>query len=637
MIGKVFNNRYQIIEKLGAGGTSIVYRGQDLLLNRMVTIKILREEYAGNNDFVRRFRHEAQAVASLSHNNIVSVYDVGFEENMHYIVMEFVAGESLKEYIQHRGALKLNEACNIITQVLAGLQHAHEHGIVHRDIKPHNILLGKDARAKVTDFGIAVGMSDVTMTYNTSSRIMGSVHYISPEQVQGLAVTEKSDIYSAGVVFYEMLTGRLPYVGETPISIAMQHVQGDLVLPHQINPDVPMGISYVVMRAMRKNPEMRYEDARQMAEAVRAAYQGSFTPPEVMDEPLPRRSATPSVAAETAAAKTSRQPHKKKTDDEHRHTWISPGRIALLAGGVALVVLVAIFAGKLIDRFDDSVDKAVVPYVIGLPQAEAEAALEEQGLVPEVITRYSDQTAAGLVMNQSVAAEQSVSRGRTVEITVSLGEEQLTVPELVGQTQRMAELKLVNMGLSYTITEEYNEEEAKGKVMDQNPAAGTGIAEGGTVELIVSLGKEPEKITMPTLIGKTLNEARAICDSYEITIVTVNSAASYEYQADYVTAQSVAAGSETTTGIEVTLTVSSGPGPQSAVTVDYTYFVPILSDDPDKDRLVSFTVEDAAGRREVYLSNEKSGTYITVPLTIYTPGMLYITVDGQSAWNEAYN
>ena len=199
---------------------------------------------------MRRFRHEAQAVASLSHPNIVAVYDVGFEENMHYIVMEFVEGESLKEYIKRKGVLKLSEACNIITQILAGVQHAHEHGIIHRDIKPHNILLGKDGRAKVTDFGIAVGMSDVTLTYNTSSRIMGSVHYISPEQVQGTAVTEKSDIYSAGVVFYEMLTGRLPFVGETPISIAMQHVQGELILPHQVNPDVPMGISYVVMRAM---------------------------------------------------------------------------------------------------------------------------------------------------------------------------------------------------------------------------------------------------------------------------------------------------------------------------------------------------------------------------------------------------
>ncbi|MCL1816160.1 MAG: protein kinase, partial [Clostridiales bacterium] len=219
MIGKLFNNRYLIQEKLGSGGTAIVYKGQDTLLNRMVTVKILREEYASNDEFVRRFRREAQAVASLSHGNIVAVYDVGYEENMHYIVMEFVEGQSLKEYIKEKGALPVHIAAAIMMQVLDGIGYAHEHSIIHRDIKPHNILLGKDGRAKVTDFGIAVGMTDMTQTYNTSSRIMGSVHYIAPEQVQGQPVAEKSDIYSAGVVFYEMLTGQLPFTGDTPISI----------------------------------------------------------------------------------------------------------------------------------------------------------------------------------------------------------------------------------------------------------------------------------------------------------------------------------------------------------------------------------------------------------------------------------
>ena len=373
MIGKLFNNRYQIVEKLGAGGTAIVYRGQDMLLNRAVTIKILREEFATNSDLVRRFRHEAQAVASLSHPNIVSVYDVGYEENMHYIVMEFIEGESLKEYIKRKGALRLAEACNIISQILAGVQHAHEHGIIHRDIKPHNILLGVDGRAKVTDFGIAVGMSDVTMTYNSTSRIMGSVHYISPEQVQGLAVTDRSDIYSCGVVFYEMLTGRVPYQGETPISIAMQHVQGELILPNQVNPEVPAGLSYVVTRAMRKNPETRYNSASEMADAVRAAYQGVLD--TARDEGEPGPVSTAATAKSALLGKIKREAEPGEADaaaapPRARRTGprLSVNRVLLLVLAVALVGFIIWMATQLTGFLVED-ENAIVPSLDGMTQA----------------------------------------------------------------------------------------------------------------------------------------------------------------------------------------------------------------------------------------------------------------------------
>ena len=629
MIAKLFNQRYQIIEKLGAGGTAIVYRGQDTLLNRAVTIKILREEYAGNNDFVRRFRHEAQAVASLSHPNIVAVYDVGFEENMHYIVMEFVEGESLKEYIKRKGVLKLSEACNIITQILAGVQHAHEHGIIHRDIKPHNILLGKDGRAKVTDFGIAVGMSDVTLTYNTSSRIMGSVHYISPEQVQGTAVTEKSDIYSAGVVFYEMLTGRLPFVGETPISIAMQHVQGELILPHQVNPDVPMGISYVVMRAMRKNPETRYASASEMAEAVRAAYQGSMdgVPVEApTDEP---------VVVSQRKRQQKKEEHNYPDEEAKRSARrFTAGRVVLFALAAVLVVGIVWMAGRLFDALNRE-ETVTVPYVVGMTQEQAETALIDRQLVPVVVEKNSTTVASGLVITQSVAAEQEVSPGREIEITVSLGEPLIDVPSLVGSSQRIAEMTLTNLGLLYVVNTEYNEEIPEGQVIMQSPDENAQVAAGSTVTLLVSLGKEPVKFSMQPLVGKTLEEAQAYIEENGLVLTIVTPTASYEYEENVVVTQSLAPGTEVETGDEIELTVSEGPGP-TAKTYIMEYDLPQdYEEDEDGDERpveiehsVVITVEDVKGLREVFNQVLAGGSLVTHAVEYYNEAVITLLVDG---------
>lgn len=629
MIGKLFNQRYQIIEKLGAGGTAIVYRGQDTLLNRAVTIKILREEYAGNNDFVRRFRHEAQAVASLSHPNIVAVYDVGFEENMHYIVMEFVEGESLKEYIKRKGVLKLSEACNIITQILAGVQHAHEHGIIHRDIKPHNILLGKDGRAKVTDFGIAVGMSDVTLTYNTSSRIMGSVHYISPEQVQGTAVTEKSDIYSAGVVFYEMLTGRLPFVGETPISIAMQHVQGELILPHQVNPDVPMGISYVVMRAMRKNPETRYASASEMAEAVRAAYQGSMdgVPVEApTDEP---------VVVSQRKRQQKKEEHNYPDEEAKRSARrFTAGRVVLFALAAVLVVGIVWMAGRLFDALNRE-ETVTVPYVVGMTQEQAKTALIDRQLVPVVVEKNSTTVASGLVITQSVAAEQEVSPGREIEITVSLGEPLIDVPSLVGSSQRIAEMTLTNLGLLYVVNTEYNEEIPEGQVIMQSPDENAQVAAGSTVTLLVSLGKEPVKFSMQPLVGKTLEEAQAYIEENGLVLTIVTPTASYEYEENVVVTQSLAPGTEVETGDEIELTVSEGPGP-TAKTYIMEYDLPQdYEEDEDGDERpveiehsVVITVEDVKGLREVFNQVLAGGSLVTHAVEYYNEAVITLLVDG---------
>lgn len=624
MIGKIFNNRYQIVEKLGAGGTAIVYRGQDMLLNRAVTIKILREEFVNNSELVRRFRHEAQAVASLSHSNIVSVYDVGYEESMHYIVMEFVEGESLKEYIKRKGPLRLSEACNIITQILAGVQHAHEHGIVHRDIKPHNILLGVDGRAKVTDFGIAVGMSDVTMTYNSTTRIMGSVHYISPEQVQGQSATDRSDIYSCGVVFYEMLTGRVPYQGETPISIAMQHVQGELILPNQVNPQVPASISYVVTRAMRRNPDTRYESAAEMADAVRSAYQSvqegeGDQATEItlsMKGPLKRKKDDAAGARSASEAKGSRR--------------FGPGRIALLALAVALVGLIIWMSTQLTGLLmhDDAV---AVPAVEGLPQDQAEAALADAGLTFKIDYKTSDTVAEGVVISQSVPAEQKVNAGREIGLTVSSGAAKVEVPQLVGSSQRIAQLTLANLGLAVEIDSEYNDEVDKDQVIMQSPESGTLVMPGSAVKLLISLGEEPVTFSITDLRGLTLAEAQKYIGDNKLNLARIDRQRSDEVEAGIVIGQSPEEGVSVSSGDQVTLTVSEGPGP-----VLRTYAVSYrLSEDVDEEgqpleviHTVSVSVSDIKGSREVFSQQFSGGSSVACTVEYYNSATVTVYVDG---------
>ena len=252
MIGKILGNRYRIVEKIGDGGTAFVFKGLDTILNRHVTVKVLRPEYAGDQDFVRRFRREAQAAAGLSHPNIVSVYDVGHENGVHYIVMEYVQGRSLKALIEEMGRLNIYQAAEYAANIALALSHAHKHGIIHRDVKPHNILISDDGRVKVTDFGIAQAVTASTLTY--SGEILGSVHYFSPEQARGGATDEKSDIYSLGIVLYEMLTGRIPYSGESPVSVAVKHLQEPFPDPEEVNPQIPRALCQIVRKAVEKDP-----------------------------------------------------------------------------------------------------------------------------------------------------------------------------------------------------------------------------------------------------------------------------------------------------------------------------------------------------------------------------------------------
>ncbi|NLT95005.1 MAG: Stk1 family PASTA domain-containing Ser/Thr kinase, partial [Clostridia bacterium] len=274
MIGKKIANRYEILALIGGGGMSLVYQAKDIFLNRIVALKVLREQYASDNDFVRRFRREAQAVASLSHPNIVNIYDVGRDQHIHYLVMEYVKGKTLKEIIDERAPLPLNEVIDIVKQICDALEHAHENSIVHRDIKPHNILITRGGRGKVTDFGIARAASTATVTHTRG--IIGSVHYFSPEQAKGEITDEKSDIYSLGIVLYQMVTGRLPFEGESPISVALMHIQNQPVPPSQYNPHITEAMEKIILKAINKKPDERYENVAKLRLDLRMALLGKM-------------------------------------------------------------------------------------------------------------------------------------------------------------------------------------------------------------------------------------------------------------------------------------------------------------------------------------------------------------------------
>jgi len=618
MIGKLFNNRYEIKEKIGSGGTAVVYKGQDILLGRMVTIKILREEFVGDEEFVRRFRREAQAVASLSHGNIVSIYDVGDEGNLHYFVMEFVEGETLKDYIKRKGVLDIAETVDIISQILEGIDYAHKHGIVHRDIKPQNVLLSKDHHVKVTDFGIAMGLSEVTQTYHSSSKIMGSVQYISPEQVQGEPVTEKSDIYSIGVVLYEMLTGQLPFAGDSAISVAMQHVHGELIPPHQINHNIPIGLSYVVMRAMRKSPDIRYTSAREMNESVHSVTEGINR--------LYQDTNTDSIEETkdlTADLPVGTYPKKHKSRFGFGNHLPKNGKKIITILAIVFLAAFGWMIWQAVRAFSSTAD-VVVPQVEGLTLTQADKLLDDAELTYTTSYTNSEDVPAETVISQSIAAEQKVKKNRNIELVVSKGAKEVTVPPLVGLTRKEAELALSNVLLVADVTEENSDTVAADLVISQYPVSGSTISEKDKVLLKVSLGPKAVVITMPNLVGKPLTDVQTSLKDKKINLGKITYQSSTTYDEGIVSAQSIAANSDIKQGDTVTITVSDGPGP-TVKTTSISYIIP----DDGEDHAFKLVVKDVKGTREVFSDTFAGGTWVQEDVTYYNEGKLQVYLDGE--------
>ena len=501
MSEKIFAERYRLVEKIGIGGMAIVYRAVDIRTGRDVAVKVLKPEYSQNAEFVSRFQREAEAASKMTHHNIVNLLDVGMDGDTRYLVMEYVRGKTLKDVIREKGRLNPQVAGQITIRILSALQHAHQHGIIHRDIKPQNILVHEDGHIKVADFGIARMTGASTLTHDDS--VMGTVHYISPEQVSGREVRETSDIYSVGVVLYEMLTGHVPFDGENYVAIAMQHLHAQ---PRPIPQDVPPAIAHVCLMAMEKDPRYRYQSAAEMAAELKMALQGRTDrmQPRLAETPPPMPGAVNAPLLQTAPAQTmgdtsTRRPVRRR---------VRLRQIALMAEITALVFYgIYIGTSQIVHMIRD---RAEVPDVVGLTADEAVRMAERSGLHCEQVGINHPSMAQGLVIQQAPEADTRINKGDTMVLTVSLGPSAQAVPYLIGMTPEEAVRALQTPGLTLSVTDRrVSSEIAAGLILSQAPEAGTESQPGGIVEVVVSGGVA----YVPSLTGKSLNEAQDLLES----------------------------------------------------------------------------------------------------------------------------
>ncbi|MBS4008294.1 MAG: protein kinase [Clostridium sp.] len=567
MIGKILGKRYQVVEKIGDGGTAFVFKGMDNLLNRHVTVKVLRPEYVSDLDFVRRFRREAQAAASLSHPNIVSIYDVGEEDGIRYIVMEYIQGQSLKELIDDLGRLPIRMAVDYACQIAHALSKAHKHGIIHRDIKPHNILIGEDGRLKVTDFGIAQAVTASTVTY--SDAFLGSVHYFSPEQASGGQTDEKSDIYSLGIVLYEMMTGKVPYSGDSPVSVALKHIQEPFPKPREINAQIPLPVERIIRKAVEKNPENRYVSAREMSGELSNYLNGREN-----------------LAAEQALAskieQTENQGLNKKRSLQPIH------KAAIIA---ALLMIALLVVGLLMLREYWIVPDVEVPAVEGELLSQAASILSEAGLAHRVADQVvSDIVPSGHVISQSPAAGRVVKEGREIELVLSIGPDLVEVEDVVGKMVREATLLLEGQGFEVEVLERHSEE-VSGTVIAQNPGRGHRISRGSTVTLNVSIGGRPFPVR--DLRGLNLEDAKKWLELFGLELGFVAEDSSNTFAAGQVIDQVPAAGELVQAGASVDLTISKGPGQPGL----QRHEIRIPTEDIPIGEEVTVIVRDASGER----------------------------------------
>lgn len=565
MIQRILARRYELQELIGGGGMADVYKAQDKLLDRAVAVKILHQQYANDAEFVEKFRREATAAAKLAHPNIVNIYDVGEDGGSQYIVMEYVSGPTLKEVIQQKGCLEPIEAVRIAKEIASALESAHRNNLVHCDIKPHNILVMPDGHIKVTDFGIARAVSASTMTYSGS--VMGSVHYFSPEQAKGTVITTKSDVYSLGVVLYEMLTGQLPFNGETSVSIALKHLQEEPVPIRQLNPSIPPVLEAIVQKAMSKDPADRpsstelYADLNQAKAmlADRGTSQEAVSNDPFATRMIPR--ITPEMMAEQRSERPANKPIGSREDyqpqyqpQEEKSIFKSKSFIAVLVG----ILLMGFFVGSFLSfgKFWSSAE-INVPDVVGKSSVVAQQILEDKNLRVKIVEANDDSVPAGQVVSQYPEAGAKVKEQRLVTITVSKGGQELTMPDLKSMSRSNAEEKLKKMGLKLGAVFEENSKEPAGTVINQDPRSGSKITKGQTVDITVSLGEKKKEITVQNYIGLSVDSAKSNLEANGLSLGGISEEASTRPKGTVI-GQSPSAGSTTTEGGSVSLIISSG-------------------------------------------------------------------------------
>lgn len=519
-MSKLLAGRYELIEKIGEGGMAVVYKAKDRLLNRYVAIKILRPEFTQDEQFLDSFKRESQAAAGLQHPNIVSIYDVGRTENINFIVMELVDGRPLSDFIKENGRLDYKTTIDIAKQVASALAIAHKHQIIHRDVKPHNIMITSDGVAKLTDFGIARAVSKATMVADTS-KIIGSVHYFSPEQARGAYVDERSDIYSLGIVMFEMLTGRVPFDGETPVEVALKHINEDVPSPAKLVPGIPPALDKVVLKATDKYQTERYKSADEMLEALKNV---EFVTQMVGDRVFagetdnkPRRDESlvaPVMSSrrddreqEMVIAPANPRKPKAKSDDKNKK------KRAIIIG-VAAAAILALFGILYVSGIIGGGGKEItVPDVKGMSYSEAKEVLEAKGLKIEKADEpiASQKIEKGKIVSQTPSKNSKVKKGRTVRVILSAGNTELKVPDLKGLSYKEAKTLLSEMGLQISKGDEVDSDSvAEGLIASQYPSAKTKVDKGDIITVNISKGKKDAVI--PKLVGTTFTSESDVSD-----------------------------------------------------------------------------------------------------------------------------
>lgn len=569
--GSYIADRYEILDKVGTGGMSDVYKAKDHILGREVAVKILKQEFAEDVTFVTKFRSEAQSAAGLEHANIVNIYDVGSENGMYYIVMEYVEGITLKTYIEKKGQLNFKEAISIAIQVGRGIEAAHNKGIIHRDIKPQNIIISTEGKVKVTDFGIARASSSNTI----HADVMGSVHYASPEQARNGYVDGKSDIYSLGIVMYEMVTGRVPFDGDTTVAVALQHLQEEMVAPSAYAADLPISLEKIILKCTMKSPDRRYANMEDLLLDLKKALVSpneDFVTIVDADEAERTRVIT-SDEQEQIQKELQEDADELDEDDEEEDGPVNPKlekaiTIMGIAAAVIIIAIVVYIAGSFFGLFhfgtskdkdnQESSEKVEMIDVVGMDEEDAKAALKKAGIPYEIVYESSDDVEEGIVMEQQYEEGEMVSVDEDVKITVSSGAGDLDIPSVEGMSDSSAMKTLEDKGFKCNRTFEYSATVAEGTVISQTPT-GTG-KKGDTITIVVSAGIQ--SVQVPPLNGKTQQEAANALAAVGLSVGNITTEYSNNVAAGRVISQGIAQGKTVEAGTSVDLVISDGKKPE---------------------------------------------------------------------------
>ena len=553
--GKILGNRYEIIEKVGNGGMATVYRAEDKVLKRNVAVKVLKDEFTTDEEFIKRFEIEAQSAARLTHPNIVSIYDVGSEDNLYYIVMELIRGKTLKEIIvEERGPLPWKWSVNVAIQIASALEMAHKNNIIHRDIKPHNIIITEDGIAKVTDFGIAKAVSNSTITaFGTT---IGSVHYFSPEHARGGFTDAKSDLYSLGVVMYEMVTGRVPFDADTPVSVALKHMQEEPEEPIELNPNLPSAVNRIIMKALKKDTTLRYQTATDMLADLRQALKnpnGDF----VEDKDYDVTARTQKINTDLYGNVIEDDNKREGKKDNKFVAFIK--RHKVLSAFIGLILLFAIaFGGTLAYLNITNPAEVELPNVVGMSKEEAQKTVEDLKLVFEVSSEeFNKDVPEGYVISQdpTYIADYNVKEGSTVKVVISKGQEKTTVPKVVGMTREEAEKALEEANLEAEIVEETSRTVEEGYVISQEVEANAEAYAGDTIKIHVSTGTGIKQVNVISVIGQ--DEATAKTNLSNLGLkVNVSYDEDTSKDNGVVLKQSIESGKTVDEGTTITITVN---------------------------------------------------------------------------------